>query len=182
MSPIEWLCDNAWGFKELAPEERDAIMHFSLLWSYFEAKAMDNHACVSKIVDLAQKWEKELRLNVATFDENITYFKERYFSNGTATDHFVRLRFGSRDKKSLVEAVFKDESTNNSDRVAAVLIVVYRLRNNLFHGIKWASDLRGQLENFRHANAVLMSASEIAQTRRAQIQTLGSARSSIGCS
>tara|TARA_B100000614_G_scaffold111617_1_gene100153 strand:- start:1007 stop:1162 length:156 start_codon:yes stop_codon:yes gene_type:complete len=37
-----------------------------------------------------------------------------------------------------------------------VLIIVWRFRNNLFHGEKWAYQLQGQLSNFTHANAVLM--------------------------
>ena len=37
-----------------------------------------------------------------------------------------------------------------------MLIIVWRFRNNLFHGEKWAYQLQGQLSNFTHANAVLM--------------------------
>ena len=44
---------------------------------------------------------------------------------------------------------------------AALLIIVYRFRNNLLHGVKWAYEIRGQFENFRHANAVLMQAIEL---------------------
>ena len=42
--------------------------------------------------------------------------------------------------------------------VAVILIVIYRFRNNLFHGVKWEYELRGQLDNFNHANQVLMAA------------------------
>ena len=38
----------------------------------------------------------------------------------------------------------------------ALLMIVWRLRNNLFHGAKWAYGLRDQRENFTHANSVLM--------------------------
>ena len=46
-----------------------------------------------------------------------------------------------------------------------MFIVVYRIRNNLFHGMKWAYGMRGQLENFRHANAVLIKALEMDRDR-----------------
>jgi len=42
--------------------------------------------------------------------------------------------------------------------VAALLIVVYRLRNNLFHGEKWAYEMKDQRSNFEQANEVLMKA------------------------
>jgi hypothetical protein len=38
----------------------------------------------------------------------------------------------------------------------AFLMIVGRLRNDLFHGKKWAYELRDQRENFTHANGVLM--------------------------
>ena len=41
MSAIDWLQENAPGFRDLTGEERNAIMHFSLLWSLFEAKALN---------------------------------------------------------------------------------------------------------------------------------------------
>ena len=40
--------------------------------------------------------------------------------------------------------------------LAVVLIIIYRHRNNLFHGVKWENLLAGQLDNFNHANNVLM--------------------------
>ncbi len=37
-----------------------------------------------------------------------------------------------------------------------MLIIVFRYRNNLFHGVKWEYELAGQLSNFTTANSVLM--------------------------
>jgi hypothetical protein len=42
--------------------------------------------------------------------------------------------------------------------IAAVLINIYRYRNNLFHGVKWGYELADQLDNFTHANNALMKA------------------------
>lgn len=36
MNPIEWLEQNATGFSELTTQEREAITHFALLWSFWE--------------------------------------------------------------------------------------------------------------------------------------------------
>ena len=43
MNTIDWLCNNAPGFRDLSGGERDAIMQFSLLWSLFEARTLDTN-------------------------------------------------------------------------------------------------------------------------------------------
>jgi hypothetical protein len=35
--------------------------------------------------------------------------------------------------------------------------LMLRLRNNLFHGVKWSYEMKGQLDNFQNANDVLMA-------------------------
>ena len=54
----------------------------------------------------------------------------------------------------------RNEEAQPAERVAAVLIIVYRFRNNLFHGEKWEYQLEGQLENFQQASSVLVQAIE----------------------
>jgi hypothetical protein len=82
--------------------------------------------------------------------------------NGRIAHEFQELRFRPRSAgQELVKAVLRGEISKMSDIITAVFMVVYRIRNNLFHGAKLAAGLRGQLENFRHANAVLMKALEM---------------------
>jgi len=150
MNPIDWLCAKAPGFNELPEEDRLAIMHFSLLWSFFEAEALKTNASAAAILAVVHEWADQGRLNVAAFAESLGYFKARYFKNGTATQHFQRLSLRKNDNPSLVEAVLRGENTNPADSVSALLIIVYRLRNNLFHGVKWAYGISGQLDNFTH--------------------------------
>jgi hypothetical protein len=69
-----------------------------------------------------------------------------------ATVYFGGLHLRRNDKSALVRAVLNKENTNPADSVAALLIVVLRLRNNLFHGVKWAYEIREQLGNFTNAN------------------------------
>jgi hypothetical protein len=46
--------------------------------------------------------------------------------------------------KPLVKAVLSGETSKISDIITAVFIVIYRLRINLFHGVKWAARMRDQ--------------------------------------
>jgi hypothetical protein len=56
--------------------------------------------------------------------------------------------------------VIDGSDSDARSRVAAVLIIVFRYRNNLFHGVKWLYKLKGQLGNFSTANDVLMKVLE----------------------
>lgn len=158
MTPLEWLCAKAPGFNELSNAEREAMMQFSLLWSLFENKALDNHASVGAITTLVDRWNNDGRLENTAFNEALTYYRNRYFINGEATDYFDGLRLGNRDNRELVEAMLKGQATTPRDHIVALFIVIYRLRNNLLHGEKWAYGVSGQLDNFTNANACLMAA------------------------
>lgn len=158
MDPIAWLEQHVPGFEHLPEADRQAILQFSLLWSLFEAKALQSKASSRAILTLVKRWAAQIYLNITPFEESLEYFRQRYFLNGEPTEHFDGLRLRANDSPDLVRAVLKRENNTPADCVAALLIVVYRLRNNLFHGVKWDYGIQGQLNNFKHANSVLMDA------------------------
>jgi hypothetical protein len=95
------------------------------------------------------------RLTLSPFRPAIKYFTQRYFDGVHLRLDELRLR--PNDRKSLVEKVIRGQASDDAETLSAVLIVVLRLRNNLFHGVKWTYGIKGQLDNFRNANNVLMS-------------------------
>lgn len=151
-----WLSEKAPGFKHLPAQDRNAIFHFAFLWSLFEAKVMDNFARADRIREKVDEWTVAGTLEAALYDEELHYFRRRYFANGALTHHFPYLDLRAADHPELVRAVIEGANNDPRDRVLALLMIVWRLRNNLFHGAKWAYELRGQLDNFNHANTVLM--------------------------
>lgn len=163
MTTIEWLHDNAPGFCELSGEERDAIMQFSLLWSLFEARALGAQGNAGSILRAAERWADKGLLTAQTFAPALSYFRNRYLADGAFTCHFDQLHLRNNDRPELVKKVLQCEPADIAEVAAALLIIIYRLRNNLFHGIKWAYEIRGQYENFTHASAVLMQAIELHQ-------------------
>lgn len=162
MNPFRWLEQNAPGFEELSDQEREAIAHFALLWSFFEARALSTRGSSNAILALTNGWSAQGHLDIEPFAESLHYFQERYYQNGVETHHLAGLNLRSNDFRDLVHAVLKGENLNPVDCVSALLIIVYRLRNNLFHGEKWAYGIHGQLHNFTHANTVLISALSLA--------------------
>ena len=157
MKPIEWLEGHVHGFLELPEADRQAILHFALLWSLFESTALDTRASSAAIVTLVKEWWATGMLRIEPYEKSLRYFQNRYFQDGEPTPQFAGLNLRRNDNPELVRSVFSRENANVTDSVSALLIVVYRLRNNLFHGEKWAYGIRGQLRNFTEANNVLMA-------------------------
>ncbi|WP_245495176.1 hypothetical protein [Agrobacterium cavarae] len=153
---IEWLTQKVPGFAALPAQDREAIIAFSFLWSLFEAQLMGNSANAVKIADAVDQWDAAAMLGAEHYDEDLAYFRNRYFQNGKFTPHFDHLNLRKADMPDLVVDVISGSNDGARDRVLAVLLVVWRFRNNLFHGEKWAYWLGGQFDNFNHANAVLM--------------------------
>jgi hypothetical protein len=122
---------------------------------------MVNNANAKRICDRVREWEHEGALNMQLFEKPLEYFRNRYFSHGEFTYHFNALNFRSADRRPIVERVLSGASHNAGDVMIALLLIVYRLRNNLFHGVKWGDELREQEANFKNANQVLMRALEI---------------------
>ena len=152
----EWLSERAPGFKALPSRDRNAIFDFAFLWSLFEAKVMNNFARADRIREKVDEWSEAGILEAALYDDELAYFRARYFADGALTYHFPHLHLRPADHPDLVEAVVAGMNNDPRDRILALLMIVWRLRNNLFHGEKWTYELRDQFNNFRHANRVLM--------------------------
>jgi hypothetical protein len=155
-----WLLANAPGFKDLSVDERNAISTFSLLWSFFEDRILHNSGNARSICTAVDLWLQSGTLQPEFFDPELTYFRQRYFADGHLTGSYYQLKLRNNDKPDLVRGVINGSNNDPRDQLAALLIIVLRLRNNLFHGMKWQYQLVGQRENFSHANAVLMKVLE----------------------
>ena len=157
----DWLNLNAPGFRDLSPEEKNAIMHFSLLWSLFEAQVLNTSASANSIEEKINTWNEAGKLNPDDFENFKSYFIQRYIENGETNNRFEHLHLRNGDKPNLVKAVLKGEDNNIISVVTALLIIVLRYRNNFFHGIKWAYQFNDQLDNSNTANNLLMKVVEI---------------------
>lgn len=156
MDTNEWLTLHAPGFNNLSREEREGIAHFTFLWSLFEGRVLSARADPSKLVQLAIQMARGNQLDAALFDDPLNYFKERYWFEGHPTYLFDGLNFRRNDRRPFVESVLEGRVREPGEVVAALLLITYRLRNNLFHGMKWGYGIRDQLQNFQNANQILM--------------------------
>ncbi|MBA4105682.1 MAG: hypothetical protein C0485_07980 [Pirellula sp.] len=133
-------------------------MHFAFLWSLMESKVFGRHAHAAKIVDKVAEWHQANRLADRPWDESLHHFQSRYVNAGRVNETFRKLKFRQNDRENYVADVLTSKREGNCDVVTALLLIVWRLRNNLFHGEKWADPLQRQLQNFQHANSLIAMA------------------------
>lgn len=151
---IAWLNSYFDNKDEIIKEEIEKVLYFSLMWNTFETLACDKFARIPTIERKVNDIHSLKKLIYQDFAPYLTYFSERYFVNGDFNQRFENLRVPD-DRKELVKGVLSGELTDINNIVLALLIIVYRLRNNLFHGEKSVYKLRYQDENFSVANQLL---------------------------
>ncbi len=151
----EWLEARLPGYSGLPGPDRGAILDFTFLWSLFEARIMNSSGSAVAIRNKVFEWEANKSLCSGLYDEDLVYFQDRYSEGGELSGHFEFLKLRPSDYPDVVKTVILGTNRNRRDRQLALLMIVWRLRNNLFHGEKWEYEIRDQLENFTHANNVL---------------------------
>jgi len=160
MTVVEWLGSQRKAFAELRDEEKHALADFALMWPYFEAEALGQDANYDRIVDLAKWLEAAGRIDEGRLGPALAYFVDRYVSAGEFTHHHQNLNLRTKDG-ALVNGVLLGKLTAPWERLAGALLIVYRYRNNLFHGPKWEYDIQGQQSNFETATALLIAVLEM---------------------
>jgi hypothetical protein len=156
MDPDEWLERYAHGYRQLSQDERAAMKNFAFLWSYFEATCLNKNASAPAIAAFCTDMKARKRLRIADYQAAIEYFSKRYFDGANTTPQFDGLNLPNTRQRAMVLKAISGQKVSDDDLLASLLVIIYRLRNNLMHGEKWAYGIKGQLSNFDHANNVLM--------------------------
>ena len=154
---LEWIAQHVPEYGALSADERSAIESFSFLWSYFEGTALGENGSVSAIRRLVTQLEKSGSLDRIDFSDYVDYLVNRYFPNGEYSYHFQHLHLERSGNPPEPIALLTDPETPKTVQLIGALTIVYRLRNNLFHGAKWQYYLRDQQSNFEWANTLLKS-------------------------
>ncbi|MEJ2705899.1 MAG: hypothetical protein P8Z79_25955 [Sedimentisphaerales bacterium] len=161
---FDWL-KTYFPYDSIGEEDMAGVLHFCLMWNLFESKICERHASIGKIKNFTKSLRKVGSLKNEDFSSYLLYFQERYLCNGKTNDKFARLRIGGSDREQ-VESVLKEEEAEHSSVVLALLIIVYRLRNTLFHGEKPIITLHNQNINFNVANSLLAKTLDLHKDNR----------------
>lgn len=136
----------------------EMVGNFLILWSLFENRCCNGNANKASIENVIEKVEKSFDDEI--LDEVFNYMRTRY----AGAKNFKNLNFrtggGDEKMKTHCEKVFSGEESSKEDKLKAVLYVIYRYRNNLFHGSKQIPNLQQQKDNFNASYKVLIECIE----------------------
>lgn len=145
----EWY-NNKYG-TNFSEDDLRNVKDFSLIWNVFEDNLCENNFSIQRL----QQDLRNRNIDINLFTNHLRYFKSRYIENGSLNDRFQFLYFRNNDRKELVERVLLGTETNPNNIILAIAIIVYRFRNNLFHGLKEMQYIDQQNQNFEIANNFL---------------------------
>ena len=129
------------------------LANFLLFWSLFEKRF-----CKQKTVRISFLQFSETNYKTFSIDEINTaylFFKERYVLNPNFQNRFDGLKITSEELRNFLIESFADENATKLVKVNVCLNIIYRYRNNLFHGSKEISFIHEQADIFRTSNRLL---------------------------
>lgn len=137
------------------------IGKFSVLWNCFERFQCSNSCSSNKIRTICANIsiEKDKEVVLATvLNKRISFYNmiiHEYVQQGLSPSG---ARQPQKDDKRLMEE-FLEQS--GDDLTCGCLLTIYRIRNNLMHGLKQIEDLDTQLDLFKAVNEVLESVRKV---------------------
>jgi hypothetical protein len=157
---IQWIINFFTNRPALDVAGINRVRNFVFLWNIYETYACNKFANIQAI---DQAVEHLNGLEPITLDEltpYVNYFANRYFNaDGTETVRFAGLKFrgnaGDQAAQNLVRQVLTRAEVQPKEVLKALLYILFRFRNNLFHGEKQIITLDTQIDNFIAANNIL---------------------------
>lgn len=149
----EWMAGVFRDSDQLDDLTLEVVAEFTLYWGVFEGVECQNRGGHSRFQGFATQVVS--KITDGDLDGLLAYWVDRYTNSGSTNTLFERLNFRPNDKKDLVQKVLLGEERCSEQKILALLIIVYRLRNNLFHGLKKIDRLNEQQKNLNHACLVL---------------------------
>ncbi|AMO36446.1 hypothetical protein AC731_005555 [Thauera humireducens] len=93
--------------------------------------------------------------NLAVLCDCLAFWTFRYREPEGFSARFADLRFRANDQREVVEGVLLGTHGGLNEKLLSLMVIVYRLRNNLFHGLKTIDMLNKQVQNLDTASRCL---------------------------
>jgi len=157
---LKWIMDFFGNGVDLKTEGIDRVRNFSLLWNLFETYACNKRADINSISQAVDNINEREPITSELISDHIDYFSNRYFNkDGTPKEIFEGLKFRQGQNDQAAKQQVNNTLTRVQDKpvenLKSLLFILYRFRNNLFHGEKEVIHLNGQIDNFIIANDLL---------------------------
>jgi hypothetical protein len=157
---LEWIGTRAPSLQRFLGHGSQPLLHFALMWNMFEGQLCEASVSVAKLRKVAELLAQR---NLASHPDAISFLqfvRGRYWDNNAVTYRFHALNLRSTQESNAVTAVLSGEATGAAEVIFAQLLVVYRYRNNTFHGLKEIAEVLGSQELFNEAARFLSAALE----------------------
>lgn len=140
---------------------KDFSLQFLILWNLFEAKCFDNRLRPEKLICFSKKFEnKDFK-----FIEKSKYFYDRYQDR----EKLKNLLYGgvkpkknensekNKSPEEIFQSILKSDyfKIPKNELIFLTLFVVYRYRNNMFHGNKGVSSWLKFEEQIKFCNKIM---------------------------
>lgn len=135
----------------------DEIGKFAILWNVFEKTKcgsdcdsqklinLGNNDAIRTIADVRQIFARALQRRMNLFHVAATDYVENH----------LQMRLGRNLSPEHKQLICNFIQSNGLECISGGLLAIYRLRNNMFHGLKEWWDLDSQVELFASMNKVL---------------------------
>jgi hypothetical protein len=163
----KWIAQNTLGGTEISAEATEVIASFTTMWNFFESTLCDNRASFAAFARVCTRFEPNKLTPASTqaLDSCLAFWQFRYRTPQGFGPRFEALCFRPNDQRKHVEAVLKGDASDPQSKLLALMIIVYRLRNNLFHGLKTLDMLNDQVQNLTTASRCLAAVLEAIPSR-----------------
>lgn len=147
-------------FSHLTPQEQNEAGSFSFIWGIFELRVMSvlqrlPTESINRISCRAYAMSPHIPRSDLSTEK--TFFRDIFFSkDGSPKELWDNASFRATDHREEIQEILLNTQSTFEQDAEALIRIVARLRNNFFHGFKWAYKLKGQQENFAHASSVLI--------------------------
>jgi hypothetical protein len=158
------LNDEVTDFGDADEETLAGISNFNWLWPVFEAKYFDSYATGEKVRSVSSKAFKGLNLDDPAMVAACQHFHSRYVDQSGSATYQLRSLFSKTatsikgtngDVQRVAHGLENDIGTD--EWFVAIVFILFRLRNRLFHGVKGGVGFNDQKDNFVHANSILIA-------------------------
>jgi len=159
---VNWFSQFSASGTPIDASELQPILEFTLIWNLFERETCDRFVRITAVRDHVNRASNRGQLHREAFEPYLSFFRSRYPSYNEEeflADHLLSGRrrhvAGDLEDIALLRDVLAGISTDTNNVVYALLFIVYRVRNNLFHGEKDVYTLHLQRDLFEAINSLL---------------------------
>jgi len=136
------------------------IGKFAIQWNIFEYLKCNYNSNCERIINMENTFEN---LDKQPFILLAQIFKKRASNLVCSIENYVKnyiypkenANINNNDIEKHMPYVIDFIESNGEINLAGALLAIYRIRNNMFHGLKGYGELDDQIELFKAMNAVL---------------------------